>query len=193
MYVFEGINGVCVSRDTVYVTWTEGPGLDAGPDRFIEPGASTDIGGAPTANAGVDVLWTPAKDITDVTELNPTVNPLETTTYYVSATDDDGCFGIDSVLVTVEEVVDPVGGFSPNNDGVNDYFVIDRIEDYPNAVVQIFNRWGNQIFQSTPGYTDPWDGTYQGKALTVGTYYYVIDLNDPAVERLITGPVTILK
>ena len=154
---------------------------------------STSIGGAPTANAGVDVLWTPAQDISSVEDENPTVNPLETIVYYVSATDADGCFGLDSVTVTVEEVVDPVGGFSPNGDGVNDGFVIDRIEDYPNAVVQIFNRWGNLIFESQAGYPTPWNGTYKGKSLPVGTYYYVIDLNDPEISRLITGPVTILK
>lgn len=193
MYIFEGINGVCVDRDTVRVIWTPGPGLDAGPDKFIEPGESTTIGGAPTANAGVDVLWTPAQDISSVEDENPTVNPLETIVYYVSATDADGCFGLDSVTVTVEEVVDPVGGFSPNGDGVNDGFVIDRIEDYPNAVVQIFNRWGNLIFESQAGYPTPWNGTYKGKSLPVGTYYYVIDLNDPEISRLITGPVTILK
>lgn len=193
MYVFEGINGVCVARDTVYISWTEGPGLDAGPDQFMEPGESVSIGGSPTANAGVEVLWTPAQDISSVTDMNPSVNPLETTVYYVSATDDDGCFGLDSVIVTVEEVVDPVGGFSPNNDGVNDLFFIDRIEDYPNAVVQIYNRWGNLIFESQPGYQNPWNGTYNGKSLPVGTYYYVIDLKDDSIDRLITGPVTILK
>jgi len=193
IYIFEGINGVCVDRDTVRVIWTPGPGLDAGPDRFIEPGESTTIGGAPTANAGVDVLWTPAQDISSVVDENPTVNPLETIVYYLSATDADGCFGLDSVIVTVEEVVDPVGGFSPNGDGVNDMFIIDRIEDYPNAVVQIFNRWGNLIFESQAGYPTPWNGTYKGKSLPVGTYYYVIDLNDPEISRLITGPVTILK
>jgi gliding motility-associated-like protein len=193
MYVFEGINGVCVARDTVYISWTEGPGLDAGPDQFMEPGESVSIGGSPTANAGVEVLWTPAQDISSVTDMNPSVNPLETTVYYVSATDDDGCFGLDSVIVTVEEVVDPVGGFSPNNDGVNDLFFIDRIEDYPNTVVQIYNRWGNLIFESQPGYQNPWNGTYNGKSLPVGTYYYVIDLKDDSIDRLITGPVTILK
>ncbi|MEQ9188790.1 MAG: gliding motility-associated C-terminal domain-containing protein [Cryomorphaceae bacterium] len=192
-YIFEGINGVCVHRDTVRVIWTSGPGIDAGPDKFIEPGESTTIGGAPTANAGVDVLWTPAQDISGVEDENPTVNPLETIVYYVSATDADGCYGLDSVKVTVEEVVDPVGGFSPNGDGVNDFFIIDRIENYPNASVQIFNRWGNLIFESPSGYTTPWNGTYKGKSLPVGTYYYVIDLNDPVISRLITGPVTILK
>ncbi len=193
IFVLEGINDVCVARDTLRVFWTPGPGIDAGPDRNIEPGEITSIGGSPTAREGVEVNWTPAANLTSVTAFNPEANPLETTVYYVSATDGDGCFGIDSVTVTVEEVVDPVGGFSPNGDGVNDVFTIDRIGDFPNAVVQIFNRWGNLIYESPTGYTTPWDGTYNGNALPVGTYYYVIDLKDPNIQRLITGPVTILK
>jgi gliding motility-associated-like protein len=193
VFVLEGISDVCVARDTLRISWTPGPGIDAGNDRAIEPGQSTTIGGSPTAREGVEVVWTPAENLSSVTALNPEANPLETTVYYVSATDNDGCFGLDSVIVTVEEVVDPVGGFSPNGDGVNDFFVVDRIEDYPNAVVQIFNRWGNLIFESPSGYTTPWNGKYQGKDLPVGTYYYVIDLKDPAIKRLVTGPVTILK
>jgi gliding motility-associated-like protein len=193
VFVLEGINDVCVARDTLRVFWSPGPGIDAGPDRNIEPGDITTIGGSPTAREGVEVTWTPAANLTSVTAFNPEADPLETIVYYVSATDEDGCFGIDSVTVTVEEVVDPVGGFSPNGDGVNDAFTIDRINEFPNAVVQIFNRWGNLIYESPTGYTTPWDGTYQGKTLPVGTYYYVVDLKDPNIERLITGPVTILK
>ena len=45
----------------------------------------------------------------------------------------DECFGVDSAVVTVEKIVDPVGGFSPNGDGVNDFFVIDRISKFPDA------------------------------------------------------------
>ncbi len=191
--IYEGINNVCVARDTLRISWTPGPGVDAGPDKTIEPGGITSIGGAPTANSGVDVVWTPARDLTSVTEYNPQANPLETITYYVSATDADGCFGVDSMTVTVEDLVDPVGGFSPNGDGVNEFFLIDRIDRYPNAIVQIFNRWGNLIYESSAGYTNPWNGKHNGKELTVGTYYYVIDLKDDQVKNLITGPVTILK
>lgn len=192
-FIYEVSNDICIATDTIVITLSDGPQLDAGPDVTIVPGDEIVIGGDPTARDGVAVTWTPATDITDATAFNPTVNPLTTTLYYVSGTDDANCFGIDSVLVTVEKIVDPVGGFSPNGDGVNEGFVIDRIEDYPNAVVQIFNRWGNLLFESAPGYPTPWDGTYNGNVLPVGTYYYVIDLKDADVEELFTGPVTILK
>jgi len=193
MFVFEGTNGVCVARDTIYVYETDGPGLSAGENVTIEPGDEVTIGGSPTVSGGISVTWSPDKDISSLTDYNPLVNPLKTTVYYVTAIDPDNCFGIDSVVVTVEKIVDPVGGFSPNGDGVNEFFVIDRISKFPNATVQIFNRWGNLIFESAPGYTTPWDGTYKGNSLPVGTYYFVIDLKDDDVNELVTGPVSILK
>jgi gliding motility-associated-like protein len=194
MFVYEGTNNLCVSRDTMYVYQSGGPGLDAGPDVVIEPGESVTIGGDPTSSAGSAVTWSPANDdISSLTATNPSVFPLQTTVFYVTATDVNGCFGLDSVIVTVENLVDPVGGFSPNGDGVNDLFFIDRISNYPNAVVQIFNRWGNPIFTSNPGYTTPWNGRFNGNDLPHGTYYFVIDLKDAAVPAPITGPVTILK
>ena len=192
MYVFEGTNGVCVARDTILLIETDGPGINAGSDKTIEPGDEVVIGGDPTANDGVEVTWTPDQDITSTSVFNPMVNPLRTTTYYVSGIDNDECFGIDSVVVTVEKIVDPVGGFSPNGDGVNDLFVIDRINKFPEAQVQIFNRWGSLLFTSDKGYTKPWNGKFNGNELTVGTYYYVIDLNVDG-EEFITGPVSILK
>jgi gliding motility-associated-like protein len=193
MFVFEGYNGLCISRDTVFILETSGPGIDAGPNKTIEPGDEVVIGGSPTANSGVSVTWTPAVDISSVTELNPLVYPLVSQVYYVSGTDDNGCFGLDSVKVTVEKIVDPVGGFSPNGDGVNDYFYIDKIGKFPNAVVTIANRWGNVLFVSQPGYTNPWNGRYNGNPLPVGTYYYIIDLQDANVKEKITGAVVILK
>lgn len=192
MFIFEGTNGLCVARDTILILETEGPGIYAGNDRTIEPGDEVVIGGDPTARDGVEVTWTPDVDITSTTVLNPMVNPLKSTTYYVSGIDGDECYGIDSVVITVEKLVDPVGGFSPNGDGVNDLFFIDRISKFPEAKVQIFNRWGNLLFTSDAGYTKPWNGKYNGNDLTIGTYYYVIDLNVDG-EDVITGPVTILK
>jgi gliding motility-associated-like protein len=64
--------------------------------------------------------------------------------------------------------------FTPNGDGINDTWVINYIEYYPNATVNIFNRYGEKILTSI-GYGVPWDGTYKGVNVPVGTYYYIID------------------
>jgi uncharacterized repeat protein (TIGR01451 family)/gliding motility-associated-like protein len=79
--------------------------------------------------------------------------------------------------------------FSPNGDGVNDYFKIDCISRYPGNTLQVYNRWGNIVFQ-TKSYKNDWDGTPNGRAmvqpedqLPVGTYYYVLDLGDGSEPR----------
>jgi len=75
-------------------------------------------------------------------------------------------------------------GFSPDGDGINDFFVIEGIQGYPNASITIFNRWGNKVFESTNGYNNDWDGTNQfgmtvgDRNLPVGTYFFVLDLGD---------------
>lgn len=75
-------------------------------------------------------------------------------------------------------------GFSPNGDGVNDFFVIKGIEKYPNCHFTVFNRGGNKVFESTKGYKKEWDGktmfgiTVGGRELPTDTYFYILNLKD---------------
>ncbi|RFZ85739.1 hypothetical protein DYU05_09125 [Mucilaginibacter terrenus] len=80
--------------------------------------------------------------------------------------------------------------FTPNGDGFNDTWKLAKIELYPNCTVRIYNRAGQQVFSST-GYSIPWDGTYNGKLLQPGVYYYVIDLKQGQGIR--SGSVTIIR
>jgi gliding motility-associated-like protein len=64
--------------------------------------------------------------------------------------------------------------FSPNGDGINDKWQILYLETYPGSTVDVYNRYGQIIFHSV-GYSNPWDGTYKGKPVPAGTYYYIID------------------
>ena len=78
-------------------------------------------------------------------------------------------------------------GFSPNGDLVNDVFVIRGILNFPANSFQVFNRWGNLVFEASP-YQNTWDGTSDskfnvgGETLPVGTYFYVLDLGDGSDE-----------
>jgi gliding motility-associated-like protein len=82
--------------------------------------------------------------------------------------------------------------FTPNFDGVNDTWEIPGLkEKYPNNRVLVYNRWGNLIFESE-GYDTPWDGTYNGEPLPVGSYFFIIDFNDGVKEQE-RGTVTIVK
>jgi gliding motility-associated-like protein len=79
--------------------------------------------------------------------------------------------------------------FTPGSSDDNGVWTIDGIQDYPNAVVRIVNRWGAGVFESI-GYEKPWDGTFNGKTLPTGTYYYSIDLGNGT--KLKTGSITIV-
>lgn len=80
--------------------------------------------------------------------------------------------------------------FTPNGDGINDNWVIKSLENYPNCTVAIYNRWGEKLYSSI-GYPIPWDGTYKGANLPVGTYYYIINLKTGV--NPISGWVAIVK
>ncbi|MBO9585032.1 MAG: DUF11 domain-containing protein [Flavobacterium sp.] len=69
--------------------------------------------------------------------------------------------------------------FSPNDDGQNDYFYIDCIDQYPDNQLEIFNRWGNLVYYKK-GYNNTWDGKEESssKTLPEGTYFYILDLGD---------------
>lgn len=86
--------------------------------------------------------------------------------------------------------VDITNTFTPNGDGINDYWKITGIENYPDATIQIFNRYGQNVYESK-GYPQPFDGKMNGKDLPVGVYYYIIKLNTKC--NLISGSLTIIR
>ncbi len=80
--------------------------------------------------------------------------------------------------------------FTPNNDGINDYWNISGIENYPGVVVQVFSRYGQKVFESK-GYSQPFDGRSAGSQLPPGVYYYIINLN--ANCSLVAGSLTLVR
>ncbi len=90
-------------------------------------------------------------------------------------------------------------GYSPNGDGKNDEFIIVGLENYPNNKLEIYNRWGNKVFEQAP-YDNTWKGTVKNidgyvigeGLLPSGTYFYLLDFGVPGVEQL-TGYIVIRK
>lgn len=113
--------------------------------------------------------------------------------YFVTVTDALGCTGIDSVLIPINPIacIAPVNCFTPNGDMMNDTWVIDNMELYPDLRITVYNRWGNLVYEQTGTYS-PWDGSYNTNDLPAGTYYYIIELN--YLDRApVTGTINILK
>ncbi|PKP23037.1 MAG: hypothetical protein CVU05_01280 [Bacteroidetes bacterium HGW-Bacteroidetes-21] len=82
----------------------------------------------------------------------------------------------DEVTIKVLAVTIPTG-FSPNQDLVNDEFIIEGLETYSENSLDVYNRWGILVYTSTP-YANNWDGKDQsGNVLPDDTYFYVLKLN----------------
>ncbi len=121
------------------------------------------------------------------------VKVTHTTKYY--ATTVNGLCESDETPVTVTVIAPGViipNTFTPNNDGVNDYWDIPHISDFPGAEISIFNRGGQLVFHSID-YSHPFNGNYNGKKLPVGVYYYLIDLKQPECFGKISGSLTIIR
>ena len=163
--------------------------VDAGPDKFILDGEIIPLDGLGTGNA----LWSPGNSLTDPTTYTPTANPSSTTTYYLTV-NNGACTKVDSVNVFVGEVITIYSGFSPNDDAINDKWVIKNSAQYPDMEVTIYDRSGQKVFQTTGYSTEDkwWDGTRNGKQLPVSTYFYVIDLKI-GKDGIFKGPVNIIR
>jgi gliding motility-associated-like protein len=107
-------------------------------------------------------------------------------TYYGASVDGtSACESSERIAVVAKvEFCGIPEGFSPNNDGKNDKFVIPEIgEIFPNYSIEIFNRWGNKVFEGNAS-TGDWDGisnqsgTLGDDVLPVGVYFYILNYND---------------
>ena len=119
------------------------------------------------------------------------LNPHVTTVYKMEVISADGCTDSDEVevSVTVVEELDVTTLFSPNGDGRNDTWVVNKPDLVKGCQLVIFNRNGTEVY-STNDYHNEWDATVNGNILPEGTYYYVFDCSD---GRTMTGPITVLR
>jgi gliding motility-associated-like protein len=135
-------------------------------------------------------LWTPSTGLNNDNIPTPKASPADDITYHLKVTSGDGCIATDQVFVKVLKQVKVPNVFSPNNDGINDKWEIQYLESYPGCTIDVFNRYGQEVFKSV-GYEKPWDGTFKGTPLPVGTYYWVI--NPKNGREALTGSVTIIR
>jgi gliding motility-associated-like protein len=122
-----------------------------------------------------------------------TIGSMADGNYIVVVKDDNDCLSEDlSITLIKPETCGLIiyDAFSPNGDDKNPLWNIGNVGSFPNIKVKIFNLWGKMVFSST-GYGTPWDGTYDGKELPSGTYYYVIDPGDGS--QVLSGVVSIVK
>jgi gliding motility-associated-like protein len=131
-----------------------------------------------------EVLWSTA-------EQTPSIDVDTQGLYSVVVTDLNGCKAYDSVRVVVLErkKFAFMTVITPNSDGINDLWKIDEIRQYQPCKLVIYNRWGDELY-SNSNYNNDWEGTYKGKSLPEGTYYFVLETRDGKVYK---GAINILK
>lgn len=169
------------------------PAVDAGPDKFISLGSSTTLDASLANVADYDILWTPSLYLNSATILNPVSTPADPMMYTLSAADKTThCSNKDSVMITpVSDIYVPTA-FTPNNDGLNDTWQIPGLALYPDAVVSVYNRWGEKVFETKNYYLNPWKGMHKGKPQQTDTFVYLIRLSAPG-KPILKGTVTIIR
>jgi gliding motility-associated-like protein len=176
--------------DSIHISLYPNSGIQVTSDTVILSGSSLqlEVSGGPF-NA---YRWEPSNWLDNSTVPDPIATPEEAIRYRVFATNEYGCEEMDSVFIDVIEDLKVYNVFSPNGDGVNDYFEIDHAENFPEMRVEIYSRWGDLLY-STVGYDSgsKWDGNARGTEAPVGTYYYVIIPYSGA--KPMTGNVTIIR
>ncbi|MBI4947405.1 MAG: gliding motility-associated C-terminal domain-containing protein [Bacteroidetes bacterium] len=113
--------------------------------------------------------------------------------YIITVTDNHNCIETETITIYAEPDIclEIPSAFTPNTDGNNDTWDIKGIEYYPNCIIEIYNRWGNLIFESKKGYNTPWDGKYNNKEVATGPYIYIVNLNNGTEPHV--GTVTVIR
>jgi gliding motility-associated-like protein len=171
------LNGCKSNTASTSVSTIPTPLVDAGPDKEIYEGDSTIL--TPVVSGqNLQFQWSPGLYfISADTVKNPLVFGVTNITYTLTVTVAGQCKSKpDQVNVRVLPRLKPIyipNVFSPNGDGVNDVWVIRELAKYPEAKVDVYTRYGRNVFSSS-GYRIPWNGLWNSEPLPTGTYYYVI-------------------
>lgn len=189
-YIYSVSANGCVNPVTYNIVVTVYPVsiADAGNNTVISLGSSVTLNGT----GGTTYTWSPATGLDNPNIANPVASPLSTMMYYLTVTDGNSCVSSDSLVISVLSDYNLLiaNVMTPNSDGNNDTWIIVNIEFYPNTEVIIVNNQGQQVFKSS-SYNNDWDGTFNGKPLPDGTYYYFLKF--ATGDKVYSGAVTIFN
>jgi len=145
------------------------------------------------ASGAISYIWSPESLLNNPNISNPVATLSETTSFMVQGQSADGCLDTATVLVNVFEStvlnVSPRNLFSPNGDGIDDFWVIENIESYPGSNITIYNGHGSIVYESD-NYSNDWNAVYNGKDLPETAYFFVIKYENKNPK---TGSVTIIR
>lgn len=195
-YTFTDDNGCTASAtDSIYVSEIY---IELGDDIYIRLGESAFIDGNMD---GLYVSWSPVDFLSCYNCIDTYAYPPQTTTYTATTNDGAGCSGVDSITIFVDTARDETvfipNTFTPNGDGLNDYFIGYGI-NVASVSMRIYDRWGELLFDAEDmtvnnmGYG--WNGTAKGLAAEEGVYAYIMTFRFLfGTELTRTGNITLIR
>jgi gliding motility-associated-like protein len=177
----------CVNSDSIDLVAAQSDFANISGDTSLCPGQTLNL----SATGGVTYSWTGPNTFVSSNQAItvPNMNTSKMGVYEVIVVDTNGCVDTASTLVSIvveASCLNIPELVSPNFDGHNDTWDIIGLDQFAEAQVEIFNRWGNLVYSVSP-YSKPWEGEInegvslegQSGKVPVGTYFYIIRLNDP--------------
>ena len=178
----------CPETDSIYLTFESGTQiLDLGNDTIIcfDQPLLLDVN-LPGAN---DFEWSDGSN-------SSTLLIEDSGNYAVTVTSNDCLEYIGSINITARDCqpcdfyVPNI--FTPNNDGINDYFTPNISCNYTNYQLFVYNRWGSLVFRSSDPLVN-WHGTFNGEKAEIGVYTYFIQYIYNNELRIISGDVSLIR
>lgn len=197
-------NSGCDVAETYSITTVGSLNVIASPiSAVIDLGSTVQI----TTTGASTYAWSPSSNLSCDDCSNPIASPTTSTMYIVTGTDEFGCQGVDTVIITVNQPPVDCSSiyvpniFSPNSDNNNDFLCV-----YGDCIAElklsIYNRWGELVYETESSITmNPgeesgicWDGNYKGKPLNSGAFAYKLYaklVNGDIIED--SGSITIVR
>lgn len=194
----------CVAFDTATILQPDQLIVEAGADVTINLGFDTHLEAIVVnpPNRPADFAWSPAATLSPSADIyNPIAMPLVTTTYTVTVTDETNCTATDALTVTVikyRPIYIP-NVFSPNTDGINDFFTAyGNVAATEISLFRVFDRWGELMFETKniPLGVEQlgWDGRFRGKDLLPEVFAFYMEILFIDGEKILyKGDIQIVK
>ncbi len=173
----------CTTSEYVIIDQISSIQVSVNEDVQLTLGESIQIETIVNSTGNVTYSWSQSEGANCSGCPNPVLSPLETSVYTVTVTNEFGCTATDDIKIYVEPKRDVYipNAFTPNNDGVNDYFTVYGGENVKNIKsMSLFDRWGSEIFSKAdfaPNIeSEGWNGAQKGKRFQSGVYVYLIEV-----------------
>lgn len=166
------------------------PFFTAGRDRIVGFGDEVQI----ESNSPYPLVWDNNNSLSCLNCNFPVATPLETTTFYASVRDENGCTETDSVTISIHGNLYVPNAFTPNGDGKNDIFKAEGV-DIEYFRMEVFNRWGEMVFESND-IDRGWNGSSPNADYfcPADLYQYRIVARELYGEQFeVTGHITLLR